>query len=93
MARAIGAKAYKECSSLRNDGVDDIFELATRQAMLVRTPASHHLPASSGNGSGGGGVLHAEKGDRRKSSYGAYDSPKGWSATSRNEGKTCCVIV
>lgn len=30
-----------ECSALKNEGVDSIFEAATRAAMLVRTPNSN----------------------------------------------------
>lgn len=37
IADNIGARAYKECSALMNEGVDDVFEAATRAAMLVRT--------------------------------------------------------
>lgn len=37
VAQAIGARAYKECSALLNEGVDEIFEAATRAAMLVRS--------------------------------------------------------
>ncbi|KAG8902109.1 Rho GTPase [Tulasnella sp. 403] len=36
VASEIGARAYKECSALRTDGVDDVFEAATRASMLVR---------------------------------------------------------
>ncbi|KAG8978852.1 Rho GTPase, partial [Tulasnella sp. 427] len=36
IAAEIGARAYKECSALRTDGVDDVFEAATRASMLVR---------------------------------------------------------
>ncbi|KDE06314.1 GTP-binding protein rho2 [Microbotryum lychnidis-dioicae p1A1 Lamole] len=36
-AREIGAKAFFETSALFNEGVDEVFESATRQAMLVRT--------------------------------------------------------
>ncbi|KAG8929911.1 Rho GTPase [Tulasnella sp. 419] len=43
VASDIGARAYKECSALRTEGVDDVFEAATRASMLVR-----------GDGSGGG---------------------------------------
>ncbi|KAB5593736.1 hypothetical protein CTheo_2816 [Ceratobasidium theobromae] len=32
----IGARAYKECSALNNQGVDDVFEAATRASMIVR---------------------------------------------------------
>ena len=33
-AREIGAKRYLECSSLSGEGVDDVFEAATRAALL-----------------------------------------------------------
>jgi len=35
VATEIGARAYKECSALRIQGVDDVFEAATRMSMLV----------------------------------------------------------
>jgi small GTP-binding protein len=35
VAREIGARAYKECSALRIEGVDDVFEAATRASMLM----------------------------------------------------------
>lgn len=35
VARAIGAKRYMECSALTGEGVDDIFEVATRTSLLV----------------------------------------------------------
>ncbi|KAI5476527.1 hypothetical protein MNV49_007537 [Pseudohyphozyma bogoriensis] len=38
-AQSIGARAYKECSALLNEGVDEIFEAATRAAMLEGMPA------------------------------------------------------
>ena len=34
-AREIGARKYLECSSLTGDGVDDVFEAATRAALLT----------------------------------------------------------
>lgn len=34
-AREIGAKKYLECSSLSGEGVDDVFEAATRAALLT----------------------------------------------------------
>ncbi|KAM0750272.1 rho small monomeric GTPase [Meredithblackwellia eburnea MCA 4105] len=40
VANSIGARTYRECSALNNDGVDEIFEAATRAAMLVRNPAN-----------------------------------------------------
>jgi Rho family protein len=75
-AREIGARLYKECSALKNDGVDDIFEAATRQAMLVKAFAtsSTNAPGASGtigarNGSNGLGGLNGEgRAERRKSS-------------------------
>ncbi|AMD21556.1 HFL300Wp [Eremothecium sinecaudum] len=36
--RAIGAKKYMECSALTGEGVDDVFELATRTSLLVNKP-------------------------------------------------------
>jgi Rho family protein len=35
VARDIGAKRYLECSSLTGEGVDDVFEAATRAALLT----------------------------------------------------------
>lgn len=32
--KRIGAKKYLECSSLTGEGVDDVFEAATRQSLL-----------------------------------------------------------
>lgn len=32
----LGARVYKECSALNNQGVDDVFEAATRASMIVR---------------------------------------------------------
>ena len=46
VAQSIGAKSYKECSALRCEGVDDIFEAATRAAMLVRAAGSAANPAA-----------------------------------------------
>lgn len=85
----IGARTYMECSALRNEGVDDIFEAATRQAMLVRHPAGNNT--SSGNGSATLGRATnglAEKSDRRKSA-GMYDSPRG----ANEQSKGCCIIL
>lgn len=35
MAKQIGARKYLECSSLTGEGVDDVFEAATRAALLT----------------------------------------------------------
>ncbi|KAK2467863.1 hypothetical protein APHAL10511_000158 [Amanita phalloides] len=60
VAQAIGARAYKECSALRIEGVDEVFEAATRASMLMRdgvpthgpnTDNKHHRRKSSGKGS------------------------------------------
>lgn len=40
IAREIGARSYKECSALRAEGVDDVFEEATRASMLMREGVS-----------------------------------------------------
>lgn len=35
IARQVGAKKYLECSSLTGEGVDDVFEAATRAALTT----------------------------------------------------------
>ena len=53
VAQQIGARAYKECSALKIEGVDDVFEAATRASMLMREGAetgAHHRRRSSGRG-------------------------------------------
>jgi len=80
VAQEIGARCYKECSALRNEGVDDVFEAATRAAMLVRTPASTSANTNGLN------VMESEKRTRRRPSTGRDDE----------HGAACggrCVIV
>ncbi|KAF7321393.1 Rho small monomeric GTPase [Mycena kentingensis (nom. inval.)] len=55
IAQAIGARAYKECSALKIEGVDEVFEAATRASMLMRDgvpgavdESRHHRRKSSG---------------------------------------------
>ncbi|KAL1710654.1 ras family-domain-containing protein [Schizophyllum commune] len=57
VAQLIGARAYKECSALKIEGVDDVFEAATRASMLMRdgvptghgaSDSKHHRRRSSG---------------------------------------------
>lgn len=40
-AREIGARKYLECSSLTGEGVDDVFEAATRAALLTFEKGEH----------------------------------------------------
>jgi Rho family protein len=57
VAQSIGARGYYETSSLLNQGVDSVFEAATRAAVLVRDQ-------------GHGGVGNAyDKDGNRESSY------------------------
>jgi Rho family protein len=35
IAKQVGAKKYLECSSLSGEGVDDVFEAATRAALTT----------------------------------------------------------
>lgn len=35
VAKDVGARKYLECSSLSGEGVDDVFEAATRAALLT----------------------------------------------------------
>jgi len=41
MKEEIGARKYLECSSLTGDGVDDVFEAATRAALLAVDKREH----------------------------------------------------
>jgi Rho family, other len=41
MKEMIGARKYLECSSLTGDGVDDVFEAATRAAMIAGQDKRH----------------------------------------------------
>ena len=56
VAQDIGARAYKECSALKIQGVDDVFEAATRASMLMRegVPAKHENGAASDSDDGNG---------------------------------------
>lgn len=58
VSNSISARTYKECSALQNDGVDEIFEAATRAAMLVRSGGEN-----SNGGGGGGGEKRRRKED------------------------------
>jgi len=58
VAAEIGARDYKECSALRTDGVDDVFEAATRASMLTRgegAGSGRDKRKSSGSHGDGGG--------------------------------------
>ncbi|KAI0759245.1 ras-domain-containing protein [Trametes elegans] len=77
VAQAIGARAYKECSALKIEGVDDVFEAATRASMLMR----EGVPAHTGQHQHG--RLGGSMGHRRGGS--AVDD--GWEEKGR-----CCVI-
>ena len=53
VAQVIGARAYKECSALKIEGVDDVFEAATRASMLMREGVptnNNHRRGNSGTG-------------------------------------------
>ncbi|TFK62252.1 ras-domain-containing protein [Pluteus cervinus] len=48
VAQMIGARAYKECSALKIEGVDEVFEAATRASMLMRDGVPASIPSSTG---------------------------------------------
>lgn len=75
-AQAIGARAYKECSALKIEGVDDVFEAATRASMLMREGA--HTNGNSQDG--------PERHHRRRSSgrSGIQEEESG--------GMKCCIV-
>ncbi|KAI0915215.1 hypothetical protein AcV7_008410 [Taiwanofungus camphoratus] len=56
VAQAIGARAYKECSALKIEGVDDVFEAATRASMLMREGVPAHVPSARRERRRSGGV-------------------------------------
>ncbi|KAK0559495.1 Rho GTPase [Tilletia horrida] len=79
VAAQIGARTYLESSALKNEGVDAIFEAATRAAMLVRSQAgvaagggAHHA-----GGAGGLGEKDGEGRIRRGGANGAAKKSKG----------------
>lgn len=78
VAHQIGARAYKECSALKIEGVDEVFEAATRASMLMRDGVPAHGPSTSES---------AKHHRRRSSGKGTVPDPdeqKGWA---------CCVVV
>jgi len=77
VAQVIGARAYKECSALKIEGVDDVFETATRASMLMRdgVPANGHTQSTD--------TRH----HRRKSSGKTTIQEK-----EVGDGMKCCVI-
>jgi Rho family protein len=77
VSQSIGARAYKECSALKIEGVDDVFEAATRASMLMREGVPTH-------GSGNGYDDLDMKAHHRKKSGGSKDEVKG--------GWKCCVV-
>lgn len=76
MAAAIGARAYKECSALKVEGVDEVFEAATRASMLMRDGVPSH-----GNMDDGG--RHHRRRSSGKPMISDQEEGKGWN---------CCVI-
>ncbi|KAG5646847.1 hypothetical protein DXG03_002224 [Asterophora parasitica] len=83
VAQAIGARAYKECSALKIEGVDDVFETATRASMLMRdgVPANGHAQGSD--------VKHHR---RRSSGRTTLQDPEGASLASHPQGKATVVL-
>jgi Rho family protein len=80
VAQQIGARVYKECSALKIQGVDDVFEAATRLSMLMREGVPTH--GSSGGADGGDGGRHHRRRSSGKSGAGGED----------DAGKGCCVV-
>ena len=76
MANAIGARAYKECSALKIEGVDDVFETATRASMLMRDGVPNHGQSSDSG-----------KHHRRRSTGKGLGQDK-----EENKSWGCCVV-
>ncbi|GAA5870728.1 hypothetical protein JCM8547_005040 [Rhodosporidiobolus lusitaniae] len=81
-ASQIGARTYRECSALLNSGVDELFEAATRAAMLVRGPGAGGDDSHHHHGAGG------EKAERRRSAQGKKANGEG-----DEGGAGCCGCV
>ncbi|KAF8070376.1 ras family-domain-containing protein [Lyophyllum atratum] len=77
VAQIIGARAYKECSALKIEGVDDVFETATRASMLMRdgVPGNSHAQSSDGK--------HHRRRSSGKTTLQEPEVKKGWQ---------CCVV-
>lgn len=80
VANSISARCYMECSALKNEGVDSIFESATRAAMLVRQPAN-----LTSNGPAGGN----SSGNEEKKTGGSSNKKR----KSKNQKTSCCSIA
>ena len=76
LATAIGVRTYKECSALRAEGVDDVFEAATRLSMLMRDGVPTHAVSEDGDRN------HHHHRRRSGSSAGRGDDVPG----------KCCVV-
>jgi len=77
VAHAIGARAYKECSALKIEGVDDVFETATRASMLMRDGVPSHGANNSESGK------HHRRRSSGKGTLQETDDGKGWG---------CCAV-
>lgn len=88
VAQTIGARAYKECSALKTQGIEGVFENATRAAMLVRNPSGVH-------GQAGPALIESEKrGTRRRSSgNGGQAGANGAKEDRHGAGCKGCIIL
>ncbi len=77
MASSIGARGYFETSALTNQGVDQVFESATRSAVLVRD-----------QGHGGVGAAYDKDGNDAKQHAGRRREKK----KEKGVGK-CCIVM
>jgi len=63
VAQQIGAREYKECSALLIQGVDDVFEAATRASLLARDRDNYERPKRKSE-DGYGGIVHGSNEER-----------------------------
>ncbi|KAE8213657.1 hypothetical protein CF327_g2847 [Tilletia walkeri] len=92
VAAQIGARAYLESSSLKNEGVDAIFEAATRAAMLVRSQPGAHAGVGVAGGAGMGGEKDAE-GRLRRGGNGKGKSKSKNGKSGGDAGGCRCVVL
>ncbi|KZT03185.1 ras-domain-containing protein [Laetiporus sulphureus 93-53] len=64
VAQLIGARAYREWSALKIEGVDDVFEAATRASMLMREGVPSHVPSAGHERRGSRGASREWEGNK-----------------------------
>ncbi|CAH7672103.1 ras family-domain-containing protein [Phakopsora pachyrhizi] len=86
VAQTINAKAYMECSALKNEGVDAIFETATRAAMVVRQSGSPQTNQA-------GGTSSSRNKDEKNNQASSNRNGRSKKNQSSSKKTSCCTVV